>query len=166
MSEKDKTGESGPDFTYYDELKQQAITETDGATRVIAGRFVPVLYEELIKQRLSPHQAASKIYKDFVPTWAHDTIHKLLPSDAHDKSRAVGGIASGAARKIKQITHEILLTHDVIMEINNVSTASVDHSVLIVTNAKLEFETVKPAKPKPVNEPLTVKTSSAPVRPT
>jgi hypothetical protein len=80
MSElSENTGQSGPDFTHYNELKQQARTKNDEVRRVVAYEFVPLLYAELIKQHLSPYDAASLIFKDFVPMWAYETVRDLLP---------------------------------------------------------------------------------------
>lgn len=173
MSElSENTGQSGPDFTHYNELKQQARTKNDEVRRVVAYEFVPLLYAELIKQHLSPYQAASLIFKDFVPMWAYETVRDLLPDEAvpRDQSRAIGGRASAEVKKQKKFTekkHKILLKQGAVIEISNASMGSADGSVWEYTNAKDDFVSAEPVTPKSViTEPLAVKTSSAPIHST
>jgi hypothetical protein len=169
MSQTDKTGESGPDFTHYDELLQQARTKNDEVQRTVAAQFVPLLYTELKEVLgLSPFDARLRIVADCVPMWAETSILHILPKEAKDEDRAKGGDKSAAVRKARSVTtkkHKILLNHRAITEIGMASIASTDGSVWIYLNPKYDYIAAEAVTRKSVTtEPLTVKSSSAPIR--
>jgi hypothetical protein len=170
MSEKDKTGESGPDFTHYNELLQQARTKDDEVTRPVAGQFVPLLYAELIILGLSPFNARLRIVEDCVPMWAEVSILHLLPPEAKEGARRIGGLKSGEVRKARSVIereYEVLLDHVSIAQILGAQMASTDGKVRLTLNSKHAFKKVEPVTQKSVTtEPLTVKSSTAPIRST
>ena len=169
----ENTGQSGPDFTHYKEM----LEEGKAANRQIGGQLIPRLYEELNqKQGLSSDEAGTLILRDCVPTWSYGYVMKLL-SDAgcniKDLSRQIGGKASAKereVRKAKSLTEKekkVLLDHVSIAEIIQAQMASTDGKVWAILNSKDVYQKAEPVTPKPVTtDPLTVKTSSAPIRST
>lgn len=162
-----KAGQSGPDFTHYKEM----LEEGKAANRQIGSQLIPRLYEELNqKQGLSPFEAGTLILRDCVPTWSYGYVMKLLSDECNikDLSRQIGGKASAEVRKAKSLTEKekkVLLDHVSIAEIIQAQMASTDGKVWTILNSKDVYQKAEPVTPKPVTtEPLTVKTSSAPIQ--
>lgn len=68
-----------------------------------ARHFVPRMYRILVeKERLSPRDAAERMYKDLAGVWQKDTIRRLLPAEAKNRLAIImqrkavkGGSAAG-----------------------------------------------------------------------
>lgn len=155
---KNHTGQSG-DLTHYNELLQEARMKTDEAKRAVAGQFVSQLYAELRKQGFSPFAARSQLLDDCVPMWDKETILHLLPSEAKEEAKAIGGRRSAEVRKEKSRSekkYKIMLNHVAMVQINDAIVASEDGIIWIYTNAKHDFISAEPIKPKSVTmEPIT-----------
>lgn len=157
MSQNDMTGQSGPDLTQYYELKQQAIAQTNDARRVVAGRFVPRLYAELIKQHFSPLEAAAQIYEDFVPLWAYEYIQTFPPPETRDQSKVEGGKKSAARRREKSmltVKYWIYGNHHTFGKINEAWKASSDSNFRIGVNSRHQFLVAEPITPKSTVAPV------------
>ena len=57
------------DLTYYNELWQQARTQTYDKNVEVAELFVRKMYDELINQGYKPYPARRKIEKDCIVMW-------------------------------------------------------------------------------------------------
>ena len=163
-----ETVQSG-NLTRYKELLQQARIKTDEAKRAVAGQFVPQLYEELRNQGFSPFAARSQILDDCVPMWAEETILHLLPSEAKEGAKGIGGRRSAEVRKERSRSekkYKIMLNHVAMVQINDAIMASDDGRIWIYANAKHDFINAEPVTPKSVTpEAIPMKTAiSAPVK--